>query len=161
MQIDPAAMLALNQAHVTQTSSLDLTGMQALIHQAFFVATCEAGGAEAFLLAVDQDADYHSPNFIWFRARYPRFVYIDRVIVAASQRQRGWGRRLYGDLFASAAQAGHTMIACEVNAVPPNPASDAFHAALGFDPVGTGTLGGGAKTVRYLVCNLAGSAAAD
>ena len=159
MQIDPAAMLALNQAHVAETSALDLAGMQALIDQAFFVATCDAGGAEAFLLAVDQDADYHSPNFLWFRERYPRFVYIDRVIVAASQRQRGWGRRFYADLFASAAQAGHSIIACEVNAVPPNPASDAFHATLGFEPVGTAKLGGGEKTVRYLVRGLAASAA--
>ncbi len=154
MPIDAEAMVALNQAHVTETSPLDLAGMQALIDQAFFVATCEAGGAEAFLLAVDQDADYRSPNFLWFRERYARFVYIDRVIVAASQRQRGWGRRFYADLFASAAQAGHTLIACEVNAEPPNPASDAFHAALGFEHVGTAMLGGGAKTVRYLVRNL-------
>jgi uncharacterized protein len=155
MANDAAAMLALNQAHVTETSPLDLPGMRALIDQAFFLATCEAGGAEAFLLAVDQDADYHSPNFLWFRERYARFVYIDRVIVAASQRQRGWGRRFYADLFASAGLAGHSIIACEVNAVPPNPASDAFHAALGFEHVGTATLGGGAKTVRYLVRNLA------
>ncbi|WP_295529101.1 GNAT family N-acetyltransferase [Novosphingobium sp. Chol11] len=160
MAINAAGMLALNQAHVTETSPLDLPGMQALIDQAFFVATCGAGGAEAFLLAVDQDADYSSPNFLWFRARYPRFVYIDRVIVAASQRQRGWGRRFYADLFAHAGRAGHTMIACEVNAEPPNPASDAFHTALGFEAVGTATLGGGAKTVRYLVYNLAASAAA-
>ena len=84
-------MLALNQAHVLETSSLDLAGLQALIDQAVYLGTCEAGGAEAFLLAVDQDADYSGPNFLWFRARYPRFVYIDRVIVAASQRQKGWG----------------------------------------------------------------------
>lgn len=155
MAINLAGMPALNQAHVTETSPLDLPGMQALIDQAFFLATCDAGGAEAFLLAVDQDADYQSPNFLWFRARYPRFVYIDRVIVAASQRQRGWGRRFYADLFASAAQAGHTVIASEVNAVPPNPASDAFHAALGFELAGSAALDGGAKTVRYLVRNLA------
>jgi predicted GNAT superfamily acetyltransferase len=37
---------------------------------------------------------------------------------------------------------------CEVNAEPPNPASDAFHAAMGFAEVGSATLGGG-KQVRY------------
>jgi uncharacterized protein len=145
------AMLALNQAHVLETSSLDLTGMQALISQAFYLGTCEAGGAEAFLLAVDQDADYMSPNFLWFRTRYPRFVYIDRVIVAASQRQKGWGRRFYGGLFEAAAAAGHTVVACEVNSEPPNPASDAFHRALGFTEVGSAVLAGRGKTVTYLV----------
>jgi predicted GNAT superfamily acetyltransferase len=144
-------MLALNQAHVLETSSLDLPGMQALIGQAFHLATCERGGAEAFLLAVDQDADYASINFLWFRARYPRFVYIDRVIVAPSQRQRGWGRRFYDGLFATAAAAGHSVVACEVNAEPPNPASEAFHRALGFAEVGSAVIAGGAKTVTYLV----------
>jgi predicted GNAT superfamily acetyltransferase len=134
-----------------ETSSLELTGMQALISHAFYLGTCEAGGAEAFLLAVDQDADYTSPNFLWFRTRYPRFVYIDRVIVAASQRQKGWGRRFYGGLFEAAAAAGHTVVACEVNSEPPNPASDAFHRALGFTEVGSAVLAGRGKTVTYLV----------
>lgn len=144
-------MLALNQAHVTETSSLDPAGMQALIDQACYLGTCDAGGAEAFLLAVDQDADYASPNFLWFRARYPRFVYIDRVIVAPSQRQKGWGRRFYSALFEAAAAAGHTVVVCEVNSDPPNPASEAFHEALGFAEVGSAILAARGKTVTYLV----------
>ena len=60
-------------------------------------------------------------------------------------------RVLYEDLFAQACRLGHSRIACEVNALPPNPTSDAFHAALGFVQVGTATIDGGAKIVRYLV----------
>jgi hypothetical protein len=37
-------------------------------------------------LAFDQHARYDSPNFLWFGARYPRFVYVDRIVVAASAR---------------------------------------------------------------------------
>ena len=40
------------------------------------------GHADALLLAFDQDADYDSPNFLWFRSRYSRFVYVDRIVVA-------------------------------------------------------------------------------
>ncbi|TIP69850.1 MAG: GNAT family N-acetyltransferase, partial [Mesorhizobium sp.] len=72
------------------------------------------------------------PNFLWFRERYPRFVYVDRVVVAGEARGRGHARRLYEDLFDHALRAGQTIVTCEVNAEPPNPASDAFHAALGF-----------------------------
>ena len=108
------------------------------------------GAADALLLTFDQDADYDSPNFLWFRARYPTFVYVDRVVVADSARGRGLAKALYDDLFAAATSAGHERIVCEVNSDPPNPASEAFHAALGFVPVGTAEIHGGQKTVTYL-----------
>jgi uncharacterized protein len=41
-----------------------------------------------------------------------------------------------------------------VNSDPPNPASDAFHAALGFEVVGEAAIHDGAKTVRYLARRL-------
>jgi uncharacterized protein len=37
----------------------------------------------------------------------------------------------------------------EVNIEPPNPVSEAFHVAMGFDGVGQATIHNGAKTVRY------------
>jgi uncharacterized protein len=40
-------------------------------------------------------------------------------------------------------------VVCEVNIDPPNPASEAFHLALGFKEVGQATIHGGTKTVRY------------
>ena len=43
------------------------------------------------------------------------------------------------------------IVTCEVNAEPPNPASDAFHAALGFAEVGDAVIHGGKKAVRYYV----------
>ena len=38
---------------------------------------------------------------------------------------------------------------CEVNSDPPNPASDVFHAAMGFSVTGEALLDNG-KTVRYM-----------
>jgi uncharacterized protein len=38
-----------------------------------------------------------------------------------------------------------------VNVQPPNPASDAFHEALGFSGVGRAVIQDGEKQVRYLV----------
>jgi predicted GNAT superfamily acetyltransferase len=133
--IDPASpLLALNNAHAEELSLLDAARMGRLVGEAFMAA--RLGEADALLMAFDQDADYDSPNFIWFRDRYERFVYVDRVVVDPAQRGRGLARRLYEALFARAAAGGHTLVVCEVNAEPPNPASDAFHAALGFAEVG-------------------------
>ena len=142
------ALLALNNAHAVELSWLEPEKLAHLVAEAFVAR--RIGMADALLLTFDQDADYDSPNFLWFRERYPTFVYVDRVVVADSARGRGLARALYDDLFVAARAAGHERIVCEVNSDPPNPASDRFHAALGFVPVGTAQIHGGKKTVTYL-----------
>jgi uncharacterized protein len=148
-------MLALNNAHARELSWLEPERLEHLVSEAFLAR--RIGELDAFLLALDQDADYDSPNFLWFRARYPRFVYVDRIVVASSARGRGHARRLYDDLFEHARRAGQQRVVCEVNAIPPNPESDAFHAALGFVEVGTASIHGGSKTVRYLERKMSGA----
>ena len=141
------AVLALNNEHAAELSWLEPDQLSRLVGAAFYAR--RIGDLEAFLLAFDENAAHDSPNFLWFRERFPHFVYVDRIAVAASARGRGHARLLYEGLFAHAASAGHTMIGCEVNLDPPNPASDSFHAALGFSEVGHATIHGGAKSVRY------------
>ena len=63
-------------------------------------------------------ADYASPNFLWFKARFERFVYIDRVVVSVDGRGLGLASRLYADLVEAARSAGHTRIVAEVNSDP-------------------------------------------
>lgn len=142
------AILALNNSHAEELSWLERERLQDLVAQAFYAR--RIGHLDAFLIALDQDGKYDSPNFLWFRSRYARFVYVDRIVVAASARGMGCARRLYADLFDRAGEAGHDRIVCEVNQQPPNPASDAFHAALGFVEVGSANIHSGSKTVRYL-----------
>jgi predicted GNAT superfamily acetyltransferase len=145
-------LLALNNAHAAQLSWLEPERLAHLVGQAFLAR--RIGNLDAFLLALDQDADYDSPNFLWFRSRYNRFVYVDRVVVAVSAQGRGYARRLYQDLFEHAVRAGHQQVFCEVNSSPPNPQSDAFHAALGFAEIGSASIHDG-RTVRYLSRQLA------
>lgn len=151
---EEAAILALNNRHQRETSLLDAAKLRHLLGQSYLAL--RAGMDDALLIAFDESADYDSANFIWFRERHKRFAYVDRIIVAEHARGRGLARQLYEALFAKAASDGHTMIACEVNSDPPNPGSDAFHAALGFEEVGHAMIYGGERTVRYLVRRLAG-----
>lgn len=148
-------LLALNNAHGRELSLLDLDRFNIMAGAAYLAR--RIGHADAFLLAFDQDADYDSPNFLWFRSRYARFIYVDRIVVAPSARGRGYARRLYTALFEHASRGGHTRVVCEVNADPPNPGSDAFHGALGFAVVGSATIHGGSKTVTYFSRDLIGT----
>ena len=141
-------LLALNQDHVTELSHLTREEMARLVSEAFYARRPDDG--LAFLLVFDQDADYGSPNFLWFKARHDRFAYVDRIVVSPQERGRGFARQLYEDLFEKAEAAGHTRICCEVNSDPPNPGSDRFHESMGFAIAGDARLEDRGKSVRYL-----------
>ncbi len=145
-------ILALNNAHAVETSLLDEKRLKSMLAEAFLAT--RIGDVDAFLIVFDKRARYDSPNFTWFQERYPDFVYVDRIITSANARGKGYARTLYEDLFEKAALRGHKRVVCEVNLDPPNPGSDAFHAALGFVEVGRQLLPGSGKTVRYLSKNI-------
>jgi predicted GNAT superfamily acetyltransferase len=148
--LDQPAILALNNAHARETSWLEASDLGRLLEQAYLAL--RVGANDAFLLCFDQSADdYRSPNYLWFRERYTSFAYVDRIIVAEHARGRGLARQLYEALFVKAKGDGHEIVACEVNSDPPNPGSDAFHAAMGFAQVGSAAIYGGKRTVSYLV----------
>ena len=133
------SLLSLNNAFATELSLLDADSLSTLVRNAFYAR--RIGNIDAFTIALDhQDLVYKSPNYLWFRTRYPCFVYIDRVVVAETARERGYARHLYTDLMKHAVAAGHDRIVCEVNTKPPNPGSDAFHAAFGFSEIGAATI---------------------
>lgn len=142
-----AALLDLNNANARATSALTTVEWRKFICEAFS-ATC-IPKASALLIAFDQSAHYDSPNFKWFRGRLSRFVYVDRIIVSDGDRGKGLADRMYADLFARARAADHDRIVCEVNLIPPNPVSDAFHSRMGFAEVGRATLLPNEKEVRY------------
>lgn len=143
---------ALNQAHATELSSMTRPDFEALIANAFFAAAVDDG--DGLLIVCDQTTAYDSPNFLWFKTRYPAFSYVDRIAVSPARRGEGLARQLYEAVFAAAHKAGHSQVVCEVNFDPPNPGSDAFHAKLGFEEVGRAHLADRGKGVRYLRLSL-------
>ena len=142
-------LLRVNNANARETSLLTREKFDFMIASARVATFVEPSAA--FLLAFEQDDNYDGSHFLWFRKRFDRFLYVDRIVVSDRHRRLGLGRLLYADLFGRAEQLGHARITCEVNSRPPNPTSDKFHAALGFHEVGTATMADGGKTVRYLL----------
>ena len=153
---DFAAILALNTESVHFTSPMTAERLDAPHRAAAYHKVIEIDGeVAAFLLAFREGAPYDSPNYLWFGMRYPAFVYIDRIVVAPAHRGARLGVALYEDIIAFAAASGVPWLTCEFDLEPPNPASERFHARMGFAEVGTQWLGGGKKRVSLQARSIA------
>lgn len=152
---DAADVLRLNHDSVRYLSALTSERLALLAAQSSYFRVFEsAGRVQAFLLAFREGSAYDSPNYRWFAARYPRFLYIDRIVLDAAVRSQGLGRRFYDDVFSVARSGGVATVTCEFDVDPPNPVSEQFHRALGFAEVGRQTYGVSNKEVSLQVCQL-------
>jgi predicted GNAT superfamily acetyltransferase len=144
---DVPDVLALNERNVELLAPLDaerLVRMQALAGDVRVIE--HEGGFAGFVVTFAAGSSYWSDNYRWFAERYDDFAYLDRIVLHESVRRMGLGSFVYDDVEATAAAHGRLLL--EVNAVPPNEASLAFHAGRGF--VEVGRLGDEAKQVVML-----------
>jgi len=147
-QNDFAALLRLNLESEHFLSPLSLTRLQALHAKAWYRrVVCRDDAVQGFLLALREGADYDSPNYQWFAARYSEFLYIDRIVISSAARGQRLGMRLCEDLLLCACEAGLARITCEFDIDPPNEASRCFHQRFGFREVGRQRVAGGKKGV--------------
>lgn len=147
---DLPAIFAINQACVPHLGSLDRDGLRDLAGQAcHFTVVKVEGKVAGFMLALAPGQHYASLNYRWFSDRYEDFVYVDRIAFASDFRGAGLGRKLYEDL-EHEYKGRAPVITCEVNLLPPNPESLAFHRRLGFEEVGQQETEGGKKRVSLL-----------
>jgi uncharacterized protein len=138
--------LRLNRECENQLWPATAEQLSAFLRMAYHAAVAQDG--VGMLIAFDHEAPYNNSNFAWFKERYVRFVYIDRVAVAASARGRGVARSLYEALIAKARSDNHTILCTEFYSDPPNPQSEAFHSAMGFMTVGHAFLPERGKSIR-------------
>ena len=150
---DLPAVQALNAANVPAVGVLDEARVDLFTR-----------AADAFWVAVDDDTatvvglfvglregrPYTSPNYRWFAARHDRFAYVDRIALTPAARGTGLADSLY-DRWEQAARAdGVALLCAEVNVLPPNPRSMAFHARRGMVPVAEVASHGGEGRVAML-----------
>lgn len=155
IQFEPATIedygdiLRLNEAAVPAVSRIDEEALAALHREAEFLTVARTEGRLAgFLLVLNENADYKSVNYQYFKARYDRFLYVDRIVVSEASRGLGIGAAFYAELFDTAPEA--PRVTCEVNVRPPNPGSLKFHRGLGFEVVGEQDTDGGEKRVAMM-----------
>ncbi|MET3962159.1 putative GNAT superfamily acetyltransferase [Marmoricola sp. OAE513] len=133
---DHALVLDLNETNVELLAPLDEPRLVELVAAAETAAVISHEGRDVgFVITFADGAGIDGPNFEWFSARHPGFLYLDRIVLDASARRTGIGSRVYDELEARAAERG-PVLCLEVNIEPPNDASLAFHRARGFVEVG-------------------------
>ena len=152
---DFAAILALNLESEHFLSPLNPNKLARLCREAavFQVATSHDLVA-GFLLVFGPQADYDSPNFLWFKARYHDFLYVDRIVISEKFRGHHLASTLYERLENHALAHDVARIVCEVNIDPPNPASLRFHESQGFMEVGRQSVPSDQKTGEQKIVSL-------
>jgi predicted GNAT superfamily acetyltransferase len=151
---DLDSVLALNNAAGSTILPLDVAGLRRLHDEACYFRAAEVDGHIAgFLLALREDATYHSPNFLWFQEHFPEFVYIDRIVVARPYRGLGLGRVFYADVN-SYAETRVPQLTCEVFLEPRDDVSLLFHGTWGFLEVGQQTMPSNGRRVALLAKTL-------
>lgn len=162
---DVEQVAAINDAGVPGVTPADASEIARLVSLAELalvsVDESEPAGVLGFIIVMAPGVAYESENYRWFERRATNFLYVDRIAVAASARDRGVGAELYRAVIDAATASGREEVTCEVNTRPPNPGSMRFHARLGFAQVGTLATRGGAYEVALLARPIAEEAEAS
>jgi predicted GNAT superfamily acetyltransferase len=133
---DHAEVLALNHANVEALAPLDGARLVALDRLADRFCVIDVDGDfGGFVVTFGPGSTYDSENYRWFAARHDHdFYYLDRIVLADAHRRRGLGSFVYDELEEVA--RGYGRLALEVNLVPRNDVSLAFHGRRGYVEVG-------------------------
>ena len=147
-------VLALNNAAGPGILPMDAGKLRFFWENADYFRVAEKDGHLAgFLVAVSQDAPHDSPNFLWFRERYPEFLYVDRIVIASTRRGAGVGRVFYGDV-QSFAEVRVPRLCAEVFLEGSNHPALLFHGSFGFREVGQHVMAGHGLRASMLVKEL-------
>ncbi len=139
-------VLEINAANVPAVGPIDGAQLAFLVEESCVALVAEVGGPPAitvagFCVVLPPGSSYESVNYRWFMDRFDTAWYLDRVALDAAFHGQGMGSELYAAVDREvsarrAAGAALDRLTLEVNVDPPNVASLAFHARLGFVEVG-------------------------
>lgn len=135
---DADFVLSLNKENVEVLAPMDKTRLFDFAKTADTFLIAETNGEKAaFLIALRENVkEYDSENYIWFSNHFDKFVYVDRIVITEKYRKMGLGRMLYNEIFKKAKENGIRTVCAEIDTVPYNGTSLAFHDSMGFSEVG-------------------------
>jgi predicted GNAT superfamily acetyltransferase len=147
-EVHYAQILRINEHFVHWLSPLDQKELTHILGISTYARQIKDG--LGVLIGYGHDAPYPNHyNMQWLSQLFDRVFYIDRIIMDERAIGQGYGRMLYMDIENFARSQGYPRLVCEVNTVPDNPGSHAFHNSMGFRSCGEQIFEPGIKAVRY------------
>ncbi|MAI03070.1 MAG: GNAT family acetyltransferase [Gammaproteobacteria bacterium] len=143
----------LNQDLIPMVGSLNSSSeLKNLIDESsnsFYIE--KKGKLAAFIVCFREKSEYRSLNYRHFDHKYEKFLYIDRVGVRKTHRNKGIGAYLYEHIF-NINEENKLPICAEVNIKPRNEISLRFHEKMGFKETSERTINSNYK-VKYVEKN--------
>ena len=124
-----------NQSTVPKVNSLtfDEFSLQSINCTYSYIQYSSNSDPVGFIFLYDEKTEYDSLNYLYFKSRYQKFLYVDRIIIAGEHQKKGYGQQLYDFVIDTHNQ---DIFCCEVNITPPNRQSLSFHQKYGFNEIG-------------------------
>ena len=85
-----------------------------------------------FAVVMNNNSNYQSLNYQYFKRKFTNFLYVDRVAVVDKAQRMGVGSRIYKKLYEISSNAS-VPLCCEVNTIPLNQQSLDFHSKQKFE----------------------------
>ena len=130
-------MFAINQENIPEVGDVkNLDRLKDLIEWSSHVIVVRSYEIAGFIILMRENITYDSLNYEFFNGQDQAFLYVDRIAIKDGHRRQGLGRMIYEETIEIANQL-NVMTCCEVNTVPRNDPSLAFHKSFEFREVGT------------------------
>ncbi len=128
---------SINQENIPEVGDVaDLDRLNQLINWSSHVLVVREHEIAGFIILMRENQNYDSLNYHFFNSQNNPFLYVDRIAIKEGHRRQGLGQMIY-DKTIEIANDLNIPTCCEVNTIPRNDPSLAFHDSFGFVEVGT------------------------
>jgi len=128
---------SINQENIPEVGNVaNLERLNQLIDWSSHVLVVREQEIAGFIILMRENQNYDSLNYDFFNSQNDPFLYVDRIAIKEGHRRQGLGKMIYEKTI-DIANDLNIPTCCEVNTIPRNGPSLAFHDNFGFKEVGT------------------------
>ena len=126
-------MYETNQSNIPALGSLNSLGhvKELFVDSKYIISVKNEIDYIGFAVVMNNNSNYKSLNYQYFKRKYTDFLYIDRVAVVNKAQRMGVGSSMYKKLYELNSEVP-IPICCEVNTIPLNQQSLDFHSKQKF-----------------------------